>query len=47
MKPDLHLTGHGPTLDELIALSRQLTGRDPTPEELAEAQKILAKDKDQ
>ena len=35
-KPTLHLAPPGmPTLDALIAMSRALTGRDPTPEELA------------
>jgi predicted ester cyclase len=29
-----------PTLDELIALARKLTGRDPTPEEIEAARKI-------
>ena len=36
-KPTLHLAPPGmPTLDALIAMSRALTGRDPTPEELAD-----------
>ena len=38
--PTLHLTGPRigpPTLDDLIALAKQLTGRDPTPREIERA----------
>ena len=31
-----------PTLDDLIALARTLSGREPTPEEIEEARDILA-----
>ena len=30
-----------PSLEDLIAVSKKLTGRDPTPEELAGAKKAL------
>jgi hypothetical protein len=43
-KPTLYLAGHEdgpPTLDQLIAMAKQLTGRDPTPQEIAEARQIL------
>jgi len=43
-KVALHLTGPSvgsPTLDDLIKLYRSLTGSDPTPEDLAEAQQLL------
>jgi hypothetical protein len=43
-KPILFITGHkdgSPTLDQLIALTRQLTGRDPTPQEVKEARQTL------
>ena len=45
-KPQLILTGSensAPTLDDLIKLTKALTGRDPTPEEIADAQAILNK----
>jgi len=45
-QPQLHMTGSKddkPTLDDLIALSKALTGREPTPEELADARKILGR----
>jgi hypothetical protein len=41
----LHLAGPpkgGRTLKDLIALSKAITGRDPTPEEREEARQILA-----
>jgi hypothetical protein len=43
-KPILHLTGPRegpPTLADLIALSKSLTGRDPTPEEIEQAKQVL------
>ena len=43
-KLDYLIAGSGsglPTLDDLIAMSKALTGRDPTPEELAEAKSLL------
>jgi hypothetical protein len=43
-KPIFFITGHEdspPTLDQLIALAKQLTGRDPTPEEIEEARAWL------
>ena len=36
-KPKVHLAGQKkgpPTLDQLVALTKQLTGRDSTPEEI-------------
>ncbi len=39
-KPTFYLAGQEngpPTLDQLIALAKQLTGHDPTPEEIGEA----------
>ena len=45
-KPILHLTGpHDwpPSLDDLVDLYVQLTGKTPTPEQLAEAQARFAK----
>jgi hypothetical protein len=44
-KPTLHVAGSvngPPTLDDLIAMVRKLTGREPTAEEIAPARKILA-----
>jgi hypothetical protein len=44
-KISLNLVGpkHGPpTLEDLIALSKRLTGRDPTAEEIEQARAILA-----
>jgi len=42
-KPTLHLAPPGmPALDALIAMSRALTGRDPTPEELATVKAEIA-----
>ena len=43
-KPQLTIVGSEndtPTLDDLITLTKALTGRDPTPEEIADAQAIL------
>ena len=43
-KPILHLTGPRtglPTLDDLIALARALSGRDPTQAEIEAARMIL------
>ena len=43
--PTLFLTGPRlgpPTLDDLIALSKAMTHRDPTPTEIARAEQILA-----
>ena len=43
-KPILNLTGPrigAPTLDDIIALSKKLTGRDPTPEEIAKAKAMF------
>jgi hypothetical protein len=43
-KPIFFITGHEdgpPTLDQLIALTKRLTGRDPTPEEIKEARQML------
>lgn len=42
MKPTLTLTGPkdvGPTPDDLIALYRKLTGRDPSPDDIADLRK--------
>ena len=42
----LHLAGTNdgaPTLDDLIIMAKSLTGRDPTPEEIAEAKELLDK----
>ena len=43
-KPELYLTGPSkgpPTLDDLIALTRRLTGREPTPDEIEDARQTL------
>jgi hypothetical protein len=43
-KPISFITGHKdgpPTLDQLIALTKRLTGRDPTPQEIEEARSHL------
>lgn len=43
-KPELHLAGPKEglvTIDDLAKLYRQLTGREPTEEDLKEAEKIL------
>ena len=42
-KPTLFLVGGGvlPTLDQIAALYARLTGREPTPEDLASARAIL------
>jgi hypothetical protein len=43
-KPISYLAGQKegpPTLDALIALTKKLTGRDPTPEEIAEARATM------
>lgn len=48
-KPHLYLTGPqdgGPTFDDMMALFRMLTGREPTPEQVAEAKKEYEKKKD-
>jgi hypothetical protein len=45
-KPTLYLTGPKdgpPTLDDLIALSKALSGREPTAEEIENARRILAR----
>jgi hypothetical protein len=45
-KPALYLTGPSkgpPTIDDITALYKSLTGRDPTPEELAESKAMLEK----
>jgi hypothetical protein len=42
--PILHLIGPRvgpPTLDDLIALAKALTGRDPTPEEIEQPRRLL------
>ena len=42
--PQLILSGShhsAPTLQDLIELTKALTGRDPTPDEIADAQAIL------
>ena len=44
-KPTLHLAPPGmPTLKTLIAMCKAITGRDPTPEEIAAAQAELSDD---
>ena len=46
-KVSLYLVGHRiglPTFDDLIAFTRKLTGRDPTPEEIEAARKIYEVD---
>ena len=43
-KPVLHLAGSvngAPTLEQLIAMTKKITGRDPTPEEIEAARKML------
>jgi hypothetical protein len=43
-KPILYLVGskdEPPRLDDLLALFRRLTGREPTPEDLAQAKREL------
>ncbi len=43
-KPTFYLAGQEdgpPTLDQLVALAKRLTGRDPTPEEIEEARTLL------
>ena len=43
-KPVLRLVGPeegGPTLEDLLALAEQITGREATPEEVEEARQIL------
>lgn len=45
-KPELFLVGPsegGPSLDDLMALFRKLTGREPTEEDLVKARETLAK----
>lgn len=45
LRPTLNLTGPQvgpPTIDDLIALAKRLTGRDPTPSEIDKAKQILA-----
>lgn len=45
-KPELVIVGskdHAPTIDDIKALVKQLTGKDPTPDDLAAAEKILNK----
>ena len=45
-KPSLYLVGSGdgpPTADDILALFRAVTGREPTPEDEAKARAIMAK----
>ncbi len=43
-KIELHLVADPFNLDALVKLIKNLTGRDPTPEEIAEAKAILAQE---
>jgi hypothetical protein len=42
MKPELTLIPGNPTIDDIVAMFERLTGRKPTPEDRAEAEKLLA-----
>jgi hypothetical protein len=42
MKPELTLIPGTPTIDDIEAMFERLTGRKPTPEDRAEAEKMLA-----
>jgi hypothetical protein len=45
-KPELFLTGRrtgGPTADDLLALFRKLTGREPSPEDVTYVHEEIAK----
>jgi hypothetical protein len=48
-KAELYLTGPreaAPTVDDLVALFRRLTGKEPTAEEVAAAQAVLERSPD-